>query len=127
MNRTLGRFLFWSPRILGIAFAAFISIFALDVFEEGSSILATIIALLIHLIPTAIVVVILVISWRWEWLGAILFTSLGLLYLVMAWARFHWSAYLVISGPLFVLGFLFFLNWIYRKEIAHAPPNSKSS
>ncbi len=127
MNRSLGRFLFWTPRILAIAFAVFISLFALDVFDGDYGFLPTILALLIHLIPTAIIIIILIISWRWEWLGAILFTSLGLLYLLMAWARFHWSAYLVISGPLFVLGFLFFLNWIYRKEIAHAPPNSKSS
>ena len=35
MNRPIRQFLFWSPRVLTILFALFLSLFALDVFEEG--------------------------------------------------------------------------------------------
>ena len=115
MLRPLSRFLFWSPRVLGIAFAAFISIFALDVFQEDSSFHKKILALLIHLIPTAILVFILIISWRWEWVGVGLFIGLGFLYLIMACGKFQWSAYLTISGPLFLIGVLFFLNRLLLK------------
>ena len=35
MNKTVKPVLYWSPRILCILFAIFISLFALDVFGEG--------------------------------------------------------------------------------------------
>jgi len=95
----------------------FLSLFALDVFNEGYGFWETIIALLIHLVPVYIVAIVLVIAWRWEWVGAILFIALALFYLVLSWGRFHWSAYLGISGPLVLLGVLFMLNWIYREQL----------
>ena len=117
MKIPLKQLLFWTPRILCLLFAAFISIFAADVFGAGYGFWKTILALLIHLIPTGIILVILAISWRWEWVGGILFTALGSLYLIMFWGRFHWSAYLCISGPLFLIGALFFLNWFSRNKL----------
>ena len=116
MKTSLKQLLFWTPRILCLLFAAFISIFAADVFGAGYGFWKTILALLIHLIPTGIILVILAISWRWEWVGGTLFTALGALYLIMFWGRFHWSVYLVIAGPLFLVGVLFFLNWLFPKE-----------
>ena len=117
MNTSIKRVLFWTPRILCILFAIFLSLFALDVFGEGYSFWETILALLIHLVPVYIVVIVLVIAWRWEWVGAILFIALALFYLDWSWGRFHWSAYLVISGPLVLLGVLFLFNWIYRAHL----------
>lgn len=109
--------LFWSPRILCLLFAIFISLFALDVFDEHLGLWKTLLALAIHLIPTWIVLAVLAFTWRREWVGAILFNALALYYLVTAWGRFHWSAYCLISGPLFLLGILFFFNWIHRTEL----------
>ncbi len=117
MNSGMKRVLFWTPRVLCILFALFLSLFALDVFSEGYSLGETILALLIHLVPVYIVVIVLVIAWRWEWVGAILFTALALFYLVWGWGRFHWSAYLAISGPLVLLGVLFLFNWIYKAQL----------
>ena len=117
MKKPLKQLLFWTPRILCVLFAGFISLFALDVFGEGRGFWQTILALLIHLIPTWILLAVLVFSWRRDWAGGILFNVLGALYLVMFWGRFHWTAYLCISGPLFLLGTLFLLNWLCRKEL----------
>ncbi len=117
MNTDIKRVLFWTPRIFCILFAMFLSLFALDVFSEGYGFWETILALLIHLVPVYIVVIVLVIAWRWEWVGAILFIALALFYLVWSWGRFHWSAYLGISGPLVLLGVLFLFNWIYRAQL----------
>ena len=64
-----------------------------------------------------IVLIVLVVSWRWEWLGAVLFVALGLLYAYFAFGRGHPEWTLVISLPLFFVGGLFLLNWIYRKQI----------
>jgi len=120
MNKPIRQAIFWAPRILGILFAIFISIFALDVFGEGYSFWETALALVMHLIPTAVLVVILILSWRWEWIGGILFPALGILYLVFAGGQ-HWSAYVAIAGPLFLEGILFLLSWRYR---AAPPPSS---
>jgi len=123
MNTSTKRVLFWTPRVLCILFAMFLSIFALDVFSEGHGFGETILALLIHLIPVYIVVIILIVAWRWEWVGAILFNALAVFFVVWAWGRFHgnWSqlgsVYLMISGPLVLVGVLFLFNWIYRAQL----------
>jgi len=117
MKKATKRVLFWTPRIICIIFAVFISLFALDVFSEGYGIMKTLLALLIHLIPTGIILIVLLISWRWEWIGALLFIALSVFYLVFTWGRFPWITYLVISGPLLLVGLLFLINWIYRTEL----------
>ena len=117
INTRVKRALFWTPRVLCIIFAVFLSLFALDVFGEGHGFWETSLTLLIHLVPVYLVVAALVIAWRWEWIGAILFVALALFYLLWFWGSFHWSAYLVISGFLFMLGVLFLLNWIFRAEL----------
>jgi hypothetical protein len=45
------------------------------------------------------------------------FSGLGAFYLVAFWGRFHWSTYLIIAGPLFLLGALFLLGWSQRSVI----------
>ena len=116
MNTNVKHLLFWTPRILCILFAMFLSLFALDVFE-GGSFWKTLLALLIHLIPVYIVVIVLVVAWRWEWVGAILFTALAVFYLVSTRGWLHWSAYATISGSLVLIGVLFLFNWIYRAQL----------
>lgn len=117
MKRSMKLVLFWSPRILGILFAMFLSMFAIDVFEEGPGFWDMLLALLIHLIPIFILIIVLVIAWRREWVGAVVFTALAVFYVVWAWGKFHWSAYVVISGPLILSGVLFLFNWIHRGDL----------
>ena len=117
MKKPVKRVVFRLPRILGVLFAVFISIFALDVFGEGYDFWETVVALFMHLVPTAIIVIALVIAWRWEWIGALLFAALGAGYVIMAWGRFEWTTYLLIAGPLFLIGALFLVNWFSRVEL----------
>ena len=117
MKTSTKRLLFWTPRILCLLFVTFISLFALDVFGENQGFWRTLLALLIHLIPTGILLVILAATWRWEWIGALLFPALGIFYIVAFWGRFHWSVYLLLSGSLFVRGALFLLGWQHRAEL----------
>jgi len=121
MNGPVKRLLFWTPRVLCIAFALFISLFALDVFSEGYNFWKTVLALMIHLTPTVVIVAVLAVSWRWEWVGGILFILFGAFYIVEVWGRFPWVTYLVISGPLFLIGVLFLINWFYREELWARP------
>jgi hypothetical protein len=117
MSPSVRRLLFWTPRVLTILFAVFISVFALDVFDEHLSLGRTLLALAMHLIPTALIVVALVVAWRWEWVGAILFFALGAAYIVSMHERAHWDWYALIAGPLFLVGVLFLLNWRNRAQL----------
>ena len=119
MTALAARTLYWAPRALGILFACFISIFALDVFEETRGFGQTLLALAMHLIPTALVVLVLVLAWRWEWIGAVAFFALGVLYAV--WARAHPQWILVIGGPMFLVGALFLAAWFARKAAPARP------
>ena len=121
MKQPLKRLLFWTPRILCILFAAFLSLFALDVFDGKLGFWQTILALLMHLMPVFFLILVLVVTWRWEWVGAAVFPGLGAFYIWWAWHRWHWPYNLwncvTIAGPLFVLGALFLFNWLYRAEL----------
>ncbi|RMG53063.1 MAG: hypothetical protein D6723_07740 [Acidobacteria bacterium] len=114
MSAAARRMFFWTPRILGILFALVMSLFALDVFGEGYGFGEAILAFLIHLIPTSIVVIALLIAWRWEWIGAILFGTLAAFYMGWSWGRFPLATSLFISGPLSLIGVLFLFDWMYR-------------
>jgi len=110
--------LLWTPRALSIAFAVFLSLFALDVFGEGLGFAKTLLALAMHLIPTAMVVAVLVLAWRWEWIGAVACAALGVAYMVRMPTHPDW--WIVISGPLFLLAVLFGVGWWKHAEL-HAP------
>jgi hypothetical protein len=115
MNKFMKQLLFWTPRILGILFALFLSLFALDVFGEGYGFWGTILALFIHLIPVMLVLTALVIAWRWEVVGGILLIALAAWYLVTTLHHLDWCV--VISGPLFLTGGLFLMDWVCRARL----------
>ena len=106
----------WTARIMTMAFAALISIFAMDVFGEGYGFWQTILALFMHLIPTFFIILVLAFSWKWELVGGIIFPLLGLAYIILAWGKFALVAYLFISGPLFILGILYTIGWYLKKS-----------
>jgi len=106
----------WSARIIGILFAAFVSIFAVDVFSEGYDLQDTVYALFMHLIPTFAIILILILSWRREWLGGLAFLLLGVFYAFTKWGKIDWSGFAIISIPLFTLAILFFIAWYQRRH-----------
>ncbi|TAM82163.1 MAG: hypothetical protein EPN47_09450 [Acidobacteria bacterium] len=115
MGGTSAQWLYRAPRALGIAYAVFISLFALDVFEAGLPLAEQLRALAIHLVPTGIILINLAIAWKWERLGSAGFFTLGLLYLSITRFRFPVLAYCAISGPAFLISLLFLANWFWLR------------
>jgi len=109
------KFLYWLPRILGILFALFISIFALDAFGEGIPFMEAVVGFLIHLVPTYIMIAILIIAWKRVLVGGILFILSGLFYIIFVYGM-HWSAYLLIGGPPILIGILFIAAYFSSKR-----------
>lgn len=115
MTTAAKRLLFWTPRILCIAFALFLGIFALDVFDGQHGFWETMLGLFMHLLPsTILILVVLFLVWRREWIGTVIFCALGVFYIISFWGRFPWFTYAAIAGPLFLVGILFYFNWKYR-------------
>lgn len=111
-------FLNWIPRILCIIFAAFSSLFAMDVFVNESGFWKTLLNLLMHLIPTFLVITILVFSWKRPWIGGITYILLGIAYII--WSSQTDRGSHIIDIPLFSIGIIFLINWFLRKEIKKA-------
>ena len=118
MSRITARLLYWSPRILSIAFAVFLSLFALDVFNEVHGFWRTVLAFSIHLIPAMVIIAVLIVSWRWEWIGTGLFALVAVYYAVTMLSRNmnNWAAVMGISLPLLVISAMFLAGWVKRSD-----------
>lgn len=99
-----------APRALGIGFALFLSVFALDVFETPASVVETLVGLSIHLIPTFVLLLTVAIAWRREWIGALVFGALGGAYVVFV-RGFPIATYVVIAGPALTTSALYLASW----------------
>ena len=74
-----------------------------------------------HNIPSIILLIVLIISWKHEWVGGIAFILGGALYIALLfmnpefeWYMLSWS--MILAGPAFIIGCLWFLNWKNRKR-----------
>ncbi|MEW5830773.1 MAG: hypothetical protein AB1846_17930 [Chloroflexota bacterium] len=115
MNKILKLGLYWKPRVLGILFILFVSLFAFDVFEVGLGFWGTLLALLIPLLPSIVMAVGLVLAWRREWVGAAVFALVGGWFLLQ-FGR-DWFSILILGGIPLVIAILFLLGGVYRKQV----------
>lgn len=107
------RAILWVPRLLALAVSLFAGVFSLDAFGNGTPFLQALPDFLIHLVPAAIVVAVVALAWRREWIGAVIFTILSAAYAVAAREHPSWIA--VISGPLLITGAAYWWSWIRRR------------
>ena len=113
------RFFHWIPRSLGILAILFISMFALDSFGVGMSMWQQFYSLLMHLIPSVVLILFLAVAWKWELVGGIIFVCLGLGFMPFIYMmnfQMNHSAWmslgviLAINLPFIVVGILFILS-----------------
>ena len=76
--KTSIKILHWTPRILCILAILFISMFALDAFDQRLTIGQQIGGFMIHLIPSFVLLAFLIVAWKWELIGGIIFILIGL-------------------------------------------------
>ena len=77
MNKS-AKILYYTPRILCVIAILFISLFALDAFQPDHTIWQQMGAFFMHLIPSFILTILLIIAWKRELLGGILFLIISL-------------------------------------------------
>lgn len=126
MSEFSKRVLFWAPRALSIAFVLFVSLFAMDVFDEHRGFWPTAEALTLHLIPSFVLIAVLVLAWKWEWIGAAMYGAAGAAYILWVTAmsrpvspatRITWA--LTIAGPALLIAALFLANWLRHGQLHH--------
>jgi hypothetical protein len=106
--------LLWGSRIAGIIVAAFLALFAMDAFNERAGVSA-LPDFAIHLSPSLLVLAVVAVAWRYQWIGAIAFIGLAALYALAARDRLDWIV--VVSTPLLVVGLLFLASWHHRTAL----------
>ncbi|MDD2215266.1 MAG: hypothetical protein PHE41_01640 [Eubacteriales bacterium] len=107
----------WIPRILAIIFILFITLFSLDVFSMEGSIFLKIGAFLIHSIPSLVLAIILIISWKRPRLGGFIFIIIGIAFTIFFKTYYRLDIFLLISFPPMLVGILFFIaDFLQRKR-----------
>jgi hypothetical protein len=103
----------------------FISLFALDAFSNKLTIEEQLGDFLIHLIPSFILLAILIIAWKREYIGGILFTIIGLVLtpfiFTLNYNRNHslstsFGIVLAITFPIIIVGILFIISHFVKKK-----------
>ena len=99
--------LIWIPRVLAIIFIVFISLFALDAFSGDASFIKKLGGFLRHLIPTLILVLTLLISWKKPLLGGSIFILLSIAFAFFFKTNRSLLTFLAVTFPVALVGILF--------------------
>jgi hypothetical protein len=115
----------WVPRILGILAILFISLFAADSFSPNLTLSQQLLGFLIHLIPSFVLLGVLILAWKRELIGGIVFCVIGIVMSPFVFSLNYkmnhsiWISLgiiLLITFPFIVLGFLFILSYMKNKK-----------
>lgn len=109
--------LFWLPRGSSIAMALFLAFLSCDALNDPAPWWIILMGLVVHLIPSLIVVAMLIAAWNKPILGAISFFIAGVF---MTVAQIQNSKVdsapniILLAGPLFLIGYLFFFEKTFQ-------------
>ncbi len=116
----------WFPRIICILAILFVSMFALDAFAPGLTIWQQLGAFFMHLLPSFVLLAFLVVAWKWELTGGIIFTLIGLglspFIYNLNHTRNHFTVgaslgvVMMITFPFVVVGILFIFSYFLKKS-----------
>lgn len=121
MSKKLSGSVFLAPWILSLLLIIYLEIFSLEFLTPEGDWVEIIIGLFSYNIPLIVLLMILVISWKYEIVGVIAFFLAGLLYVTLNVVRFPDEWYMALAWtlpigvPLFLISTLFLINW--RKKV----------
>lgn len=124
----------WLPRSLCIIAIAFVSLFAFDSFGPGRNVWQQLSGFLMELIPSFILLALLLVAWKWEYVGGIAFAIIGMITspLLYMW-NYHINhsvglsigIVMGISFPFIVVGFLFLVSNYMKKKYPNYKDHSE--
>jgi hypothetical protein len=123
--KTSIKILHWTPRIICILAILFISMFAADSFAPELTFWQQMGGFMMHLIPSFILIALLIVAWKWEYIGGIIFIviALGLspFVFMLNYNRNHsvgmsLGIILAITFPFVLVGILFIISHFMKKK-----------
>jgi hypothetical protein len=115
----------WLPRIICLLAILFISLFAADAFAPGLTIWQQLGAFIMHLIPSFILLGFLIVAWKWEYAGGLIFLIIGLALSPIVFMHNYkmnhsvWMSLgiiLAITFPFVIVGVLFMVSHSLKKK-----------
>ena len=116
----------WAPRIICMIAILLIIMFAFDAFEERFPIWQQLTSFFIHLIPTYFLITLLIITWKREFIGGIIFLLVGIVsspfIFLINHNRNHFSIgtslsiVAMINFPFIIVGILFVISHYMKKK-----------
>ncbi len=108
----------WIPRTLMIILAVFMLMFSLDVFEMDGSIWQKIAGFCMHSIPSFLMLITLIVTWKKPFFGGIFFFVFCILMTVFFQFYLYWDRLLIFTLPLLLGGILFMLaHYLKPKQL----------
>lgn len=99
-------------------FIFFLALMSLDIFDLNLSFWQTVGVFFMHSLPALFLIIVLIISWKYEIVGGIVFILAGLVYIALLtrnqfeWYLLSWA--IQISGIAFLIGALFLAGWFKK-------------
>ena len=121
----------WLPRIICILAILFVSIFAADAFAPELTVWQQLSAFVLHLIPSFILLGFLIVAWKWEYIGGIIFIIIGLGLSPLVFMHNYkmndsiWMSLGIIAAitiPFAIVGILFIISHFLKKK--NTPTNN---
>jgi hypothetical protein len=101
----------WIPRILIVLLACFMAMFSLDAINAKAGLWQNALGFLMHSIPSLILLLMLVLTWKRPFLGGIIFASLTIIFSVLIaifFTKFIVFDLLAFALPMLIGAALFF-------------------
>ena len=119
------KIMYWIPRVISILAILFISAFALDSFAPGRTPWQQIGDFLMHLIPSFVLAILLLYTWKHEKWGGILFILIGAIFTPLVFTQNYRMNHSVgmslgiislITIPFIVVGILFIVHYVIGQK-----------
>ena len=112
------KILLWLTRILAIVSILFMMMFSLDAFEGDEPFIRKLLAFLIHNIPALSLIIALIVSWKYEIAGGLIFILLFIA-LGIYWESFSGNkSSLMIIAPYLLVGISFIIHRLLIARIS---------
>ena len=108
MFRNANKWLFAATSI-GVLYALTLLVFAVDVFNKEQGVSQTVFDVCLHRVPTVVVLLFVFVGYKKPLIGAVICLVSGLIYVITGWCNMHWTAHVLIAGPLLVLCMLYIM------------------
>ncbi len=119
------KFFYWLPRTLCILSILYVSSFAFEAFTTEEIFMVQIGEFILHIIPPLVLLFLLIVTWKKELLGGVIFMILGLGFSPYVFKMNYnidhslWSSLgtiMTITIPLFIVGVLFLVSYFKKKK-----------